>query len=172
MRVIAATIGATLLAAPLAHAQTPAPAAPVPEAMPFDIPYGMPIALESAQKAIAASVAEAKKHNWKMAVVVLDPAGNMVAEATMDGTQYASIAIAQAKAGTAAPFRRPSGVFQDAINKAPPAAPRCWPRSAASPATAASRSSSAASWSARSVPAVAFSPRMRSPRRPDWRRLA
>lgn len=115
MRVIAASVATALLVAPLAYAQAPAPA-PVPEAMPFDIPYGTPINLETAQKAIAASVAEAKKHNWKMAVAVLDPAGNMVAEATMDGTQYASIGIAQAKARTSALFRRPSGVFQDAIN--------------------------------------------------------
>lgn len=115
MRIAAAIIATTLLIVPLAHAQAPAPA-PVPEAMPFDIPYGTPINLETAQKAIAGAEAEAKKHNWKMAITVLDPAGNMVAEATMDGTQYASIAIAQGKARTAALFRRPSGVFQTAVN--------------------------------------------------------
>jgi uncharacterized protein GlcG (DUF336 family) len=84
--------------------------------MPFDIPYGTPISLETAQKAIAGAAAEAKKHNWKMAITVVDPAGNLVAHATMDGTQYASIEIAQAKARTAALFRRPSGAFQTAIN--------------------------------------------------------
>ena len=88
-----------------ARAQTPAP---VPEAMPFDIPYGAPIDLDTAQKAIAASMAEARKHNWKMAIAVVDPAGQLVALVTMDGTQYASIDIAQAKARTAAAFRRPS----------------------------------------------------------------
>ena len=86
--------------------------------MPFDIPYGTPITLDQAQKAIMAAVAEAKKHNWKMSITVVDPAGNLIAHATMDGTQYASIPISQAKARTAALFRRPSGVFQTAVNTA------------------------------------------------------
>ena len=38
----------------IAQAQTPAPA-PVPEAMPFDIPYGSPIDLDTANKAIKSS---------------------------------------------------------------------------------------------------------------------
>ncbi len=101
-----------------AHAQTPAPAPAVPEAMPFDIPYGTPISMDDAHKAIMGAVAEAKKHNWKMSISVVDPAGNLLAHATMDGTQYASIPISQAKARTAALFRRPSKVFQDAINGA------------------------------------------------------
>ena len=104
-----------------ARAQTPAPA-PVPEAMPFDIPYGTPIDLDTAQKAIAASMAEARKHNWKMAIAVVDPAGQLVALVTMDGTQYASIDIAQAKARTAAAFRRPSKAWFDAVNGGSPAA--------------------------------------------------
>lgn len=124
MRIAIAALAATLFAVPLANAQAPAAApAPVPEVMPFDIPYGTPINLESAQKAINAAVAEAKKHNWKMGIAIVDPAGNLVAEATMDGTQYASIGIAQAKARTSALFRRPSGVFQDGINAATGATP-------------------------------------------------
>jgi uncharacterized protein GlcG (DUF336 family) len=119
MRIAVATVAALIISAgPLAHAQTPTPAAPapVPEVMPFDIPYGMPIGIEMAQKAIGAAAAEAKKHNWKMSITVVDPAGNLVAHETMDGTQYASIPISQAKARTAALFRRPSGAFQTAIN--------------------------------------------------------
>jgi glc operon protein GlcG len=73
-----------------------------------------------------AAAAEAKKHNWKMAISVVDPAGNLVAEATMDGTQYASIAIAQAKARTAALFRRSTSVFQTAVNGGGPNALSCW----------------------------------------------
>ena len=122
MRIAAAIIAATILA-PIATlparaqapAAAPAPAA-VPEAMPFDIPYGTPIDMDQAHKAIMAAVTEAKKHNWKMAIAVVDPAGYLVAAATMDGTQYASIPIAQAKARTSALFRRASGVFQAAIN--------------------------------------------------------
>src|ERR1700753_980273 len=51
-----------------------------------------------------------------MSITVVAPAGNLVAHATMDGTQYASITISQAKARTAALFRRATGVFQAAIN--------------------------------------------------------
>ena len=114
---LVALLGAAVLmprAQAQAPAQTPAPA--VPEAMPFDIPYGTAITLDDAQKAIVAAVTEAKKHNWKMAIAVVDPAGLLVAHATMDGTQYGSIAFSQAKARTAAQFRRPSKVFFDVIN--------------------------------------------------------
>jgi glc operon protein GlcG len=76
--------------------------------MPFDIPYGAPIDLDAAQKVIMAAVAEAKKHNWKEAIAVVGPSGQLVAHATMDNTQYGSIEIAQAKARTAALFRRPT----------------------------------------------------------------
>jgi uncharacterized protein GlcG (DUF336 family) len=120
MRLLAVFIAAGVLAAPIAYAQAPAPAAPapapVPEVMPFDIPYGTPIDLDTAHKAIIAAAAEAKKHNWKMSISVVDPSGNLVAHATMDGTQYASIEISQGKARTAALYRRPSGLFQTAIN--------------------------------------------------------
>jgi glc operon protein GlcG len=117
MHIAAAFVATTLVAMPLAHAQAPAAApAAVPEAMPFDIPYGTPIGMDQAHKAIMAAVTEARKHNWKMSISVVDPAGNLVAHATMDGTQYGSIVISQAKARTAALFRRPSGAFQAAIN--------------------------------------------------------
>lgn len=114
MRIAAALLGLAVLAAPTAYAQTAA--APVPEAMPFDIPYGTAINLDQAHKAIIAATNEATKHNWKMAVSVVDQAGNLVAHATMDGTQYASIEISQAKARTAALYRRATGVFQAAVN--------------------------------------------------------
>jgi glc operon protein GlcG len=116
MRVVTAAILAAIAITPLAQAQTPPAPAAVPEAMPFDIPYGQPVGLDAAQKVISAAMTEARKHNWKMAVSVVDPAGSLVAHATMDGTQYGSIDIAQAKARTAALFRRPSGAFQTAVN--------------------------------------------------------
>ena len=97
-------------------APAPAAPAPVPEAMPFDIPYGMTIDLDTAHKAITAAAAEARKHNWKMAISVVGPAGQLIAHATMDGTQNASIDIAQAKARASALFRRPSKAFADVIN--------------------------------------------------------
>ena len=100
------------------HAQTPPAANPldaVPEAMPFDIPYGPPISLERAQTAIAAAVAEAKKHNWKLNVAVVDSGTNLVAFQRMDGAQLASIVIAEHKARAAASFRRETRVWEDGI---------------------------------------------------------
>jgi glc operon protein GlcG len=111
---LAALLAAVVITPEVARAQAPA----VPEAMPWDVPYGTPINLDDAHKAIIASVNEAKKHNWKMSITVVDPAGNLIAHATMDGTQYGSIAFSQAKARTAALFRRPSKVFADVINGA------------------------------------------------------
>jgi glc operon protein GlcG len=57
-----------------------------------------------------------------MSITIVDPAGNLIAHATMDGTQYASIPISQAKARTAALFRRASGTFQSAVNNGTPSA--------------------------------------------------
>jgi len=56
-----------------------------------------------------------------MAIAVVGPAGQLIAHATLDGTQYASIEIAQAKARSAALYRRPSKAFADAINGGTPA---------------------------------------------------
>ena len=99
-------------------AQTPAPENPldtVPEAMPFDVPYGAPISLDQAQAAIAAAVAEAKKRHWKLNVAVVDSGSNLVAFQRMDGAQLASIAVSQHKARSAAQFRRETKAFEDAI---------------------------------------------------------
>jgi uncharacterized protein GlcG (DUF336 family) len=99
-------------------AQQPPPANPldvVPEKMPFDIPYGPPISLERAAIVIAATVAEAKKHDWKLNVAVVDSGGNLVAFQRMDGAQLGSIPIAEHKARAAATFRRETKAFENAI---------------------------------------------------------
>src|SRR5271170_2072161 len=86
-------------------AQQPNPLDNIPDKMPFDIPYGTPIALDRAEAAIAAAIAEAKKHDWKMNVSVVDSGGNLVAFQRMDGAMLASIQIAEHKARAAATFR-------------------------------------------------------------------
>jgi glc operon protein GlcG len=100
----------------------PAPSAPyplddVPDKMPFDIPYGAPIPLERAAAAIAAAVAEARKHDWKLNVAVVDSGGNLVAFQRMDGAQLASIQVAEHKARTAVMFRRETKVFEKGIQQ-------------------------------------------------------
>ena len=87
----------------------------VPDKIPFDTPYGLPITLERAQAVIRAAVAEAKNRNWKMNVAVVDSGGNLVAFQRMDGAMLASIQIAQHKARAAATFRRETKQFEDGI---------------------------------------------------------
>lgn len=100
--------------ASLAQAQQ-APA-PVPEQMPFDIPYGTSITLEQAQKIAGAAEAEAKKHNWKLNIAVVGPSGDLLYFLRMDGAQLGSIEISQHKARAAARYRRQTKIFQDAID--------------------------------------------------------
>jgi glc operon protein GlcG len=106
-----------------ARAQQPA-SAPVPEIMPYDIPYGAPITLERAKQVASVAEAEAKKHNWKFAIAIADQAGDVVYFLRIDDTQYASFKIAQDKARASARFRRPTKFFHDVINGATPAGPR------------------------------------------------
>jgi len=98
-----------------AAAQQPNPMDAVPDKMPNDIPYGAPIALDHAQAAINAAVAESKKRGWKLNVAVVDSGGNLVAFQRMDGAQIASIAISEHKARAAATFRRETKVFEGGI---------------------------------------------------------
>ncbi len=88
--------------------------------MPFDIPYGTPISLAQAEKVAAAAVAAAAHWNWKEAVAIVDPEGELVYFARMDGTQIAAIGIAEDKARAAARYRRPTKVFQDLVNHGNP----------------------------------------------------
>ena len=113
-----AVFGAVLLAiAPAGAQQTPPPNPldAVPDKMPFDVPYGAPISLDRAEAAIAATVAEAKKRDWKMNVAVVDSGGNLVAFQRMDGAQIASIAISEHKARASAIFRRETKAFENGI---------------------------------------------------------
>ncbi len=112
--------GAVLIGAQ-AQAQQPAPLpAGVPEKMPFDIPYGNAIRLEQAKELISAVEAEAKKRDWKLAITVVDPNGDLVAFHRMDGTQIASAQISQGKARTAARYRRETKVFFTAMETGHP----------------------------------------------------
>jgi uncharacterized protein GlcG (DUF336 family) len=50
-----------------------------------------------------------------MAVAIVDTAGNLVYFEKMDGTQTGSVKVAIEKARSAALFKRPTKVFQDAL---------------------------------------------------------
>jgi uncharacterized protein GlcG (DUF336 family) len=124
---VAALAAALLAIGPaMAQQQQPvpaaAPAAPdlnaIPDKMPFNLPFGPPISLDRAQGLIQAAVAEAKKRGWEMNVAVVDPHGDLVAFARMDGAQLASVSISEHKARTAARYRRPTRAFEDGVQKA------------------------------------------------------
>ena len=116
-------LAAGLFAAGQAFAQQPAaPAAPpdlnaIPDKMPFNIPYGAPIAMERAQALVLAAVAEANKRGWAMNISVVDPHGDLIAFGRMDSAPLASVAISQHKARVAARYRRPTKAFEDAVQK-------------------------------------------------------
>ncbi len=105
-------LGAALLIGTEAWSQQP-PTPPIPPTT----PYGAPITLEQAKKVADAAEAEARKRNMNMAIAVVEPSGDLVYFRRMDGTQYASIKIAQEKAISAALFRRSSKEFLDRVLK-------------------------------------------------------
>jgi uncharacterized protein GlcG (DUF336 family) len=114
--------GAALIGA---NVQAQAPGAPpsgggTADGVPFDIPYGTPVTLETAKKLIAAVEAEAAKHRWKMNIAVVDPNGDLVHFSRMDGAQLASIGISQGKARTSARYRRETRVFYNAFETGHP----------------------------------------------------
>jgi len=78
-------------------------------------PYGASITLDQAKKIATLSVAEAAKNNWKMAIAIVDVAGDLVYFEKMDGTQVASVSIAQDKARSAVRFKRPTKAMQDVL---------------------------------------------------------
>jgi glc operon protein GlcG len=86
----------------------PSPAAMTP-------PYGPPITLDQAKRAMAAAELEAAKNSWQVAVTILDSGGNLVMFHKVDNTQLASIGASEGKASTALRFKRPSKALDDAI---------------------------------------------------------
>jgi uncharacterized protein GlcG (DUF336 family) len=77
--------------------------------------YGPSITLDVAKTAAAAAIAEARKNTWDMAVAIVDMAGSLVYFEKMDDTQAGSVAVAQAKARSAALFKRSTKAFQDTL---------------------------------------------------------
>jgi glc operon protein GlcG len=110
---LAAFVAATGSAVAPVLAQQPAappqqPAAPMP-------PYGPPITLDDAKRAMAAAELEAAKNSWQVAITILDSGGNLVMFHKFDNTLLASISASEGKARTALSFKRPSKVLDDAI---------------------------------------------------------
>lgn len=77
--------------------------------------YGPSIHLEEAHRVAAPALAEAARNGWTMVVAIVDTAGLLVYLERMDDAQAGSVAVAQAKARSAALFKRPTKAFQDVL---------------------------------------------------------
>ena len=85
------------------------------QAAPPSTPYGAPISIDAAKKAMAAAEACATQNNWGVAIAIVDSGANLVMLHRLDNAQLSSVRIAEQKARTAAEFRRPTKVFEDAV---------------------------------------------------------
>src|SRR3954469_23300738 len=85
------------------------------QAAPPSTPYGAPIGIASAKKAMAAAEACATRNNWGVAIAIVDFGANLIMLQRLDNAQLSSVRIAEQKARTAAEFRRPTKVFEDAV---------------------------------------------------------
>jgi uncharacterized protein GlcG (DUF336 family) len=85
------------------------------QAPPPSTPYGAPITLAAAKQAMATAEAEAAKNGWAVTIAIVDSGANLVMLHRLDNAQLSSVRIAEAKAKTAAEFRRPTKVFEDAV---------------------------------------------------------
>ena len=77
-------------------------------------PYGLPITLEQAKKAMVAAEAEARKNNGLVVITIVDTGGHWVMLQNLEA-QHASIDITAGKARTAVNFRHPSKRLEDSL---------------------------------------------------------
>jgi len=73
------------------------------------------LTLAAARTLAAAAEAEATKNNWKMVIAIVDDGGHLLYLERMDEVQIGSIRVAIDKARSAAQFKRPTKVFEDAV---------------------------------------------------------
>src|ERR1700685_367542 len=99
------------LTAGSALAQTPATSAPSAATL----PYGPPITLDQAKRAMAAAELEAAKNSWPVAITILDSGGNLVMFHKVDNAQLSAVTTSEGKARTSLEFKLPSKALDDAI---------------------------------------------------------
>jgi glc operon protein GlcG len=73
------------------------------------------LTLEGAKKVAAAAVAEARKNNAGGVIAIVDEGGQLMYLERLDNTFPAGAMVSFGKARTAALFRKPTKVFEDAI---------------------------------------------------------
>jgi glc operon protein GlcG len=114
-RLFALACAVVLLSAGSALAQTAAAPPPAPAPSTANLPYGPPIPLDQAKRAMAAAELEAAKNSWQVAITILDSGGNIVMFHRIDNAQLSATGVSEGKARTALEFKRASKALDDAI---------------------------------------------------------
>ncbi|MFZ4166034.1 GlcG/HbpS family heme-binding protein [Brevundimonas sp. NPDC058933] len=78
--------------------------------------YGEPVGIEQAQAIVQRGLEEGARRGLPLAIAVVEPSGELVAFARMDGVPYGSIPLAQAKARTSARFRTTTASREEQVN--------------------------------------------------------
>ena len=78
-------------------------------------PYGRSITLAEAKRAATAALEPAKANGWTVVVAIVDPGGHLVYLEKLDETQVGSVPVAEAKARSAAIYKRPTKMLQDVL---------------------------------------------------------
>ncbi len=92
---------------------TPAAAQSAP---PIPNVYGEPIGIDQARAIVQRGLEEGARRGLTLAIAVVEPSGELVAFARMDGVPYGSIPLAQAKARTSARFRTTTVSREEQVN--------------------------------------------------------
>jgi glc operon protein GlcG len=79
------------------------------------LPQKPTLTLEAVKRIAAAADAEATRNNWKVVIVIVDEAANLMYLQRNEDVQLGSLHIAQAKARTAALYRRPTKMWADRL---------------------------------------------------------
>ncbi|WP_442756485.1 GlcG/HbpS family heme-binding protein [Methylocystis sp. JAN1] len=73
------------------------------------------LTLADAKRVAAAAAQEAQRNGWSVVIAIVDDAGLPVYLERLDGVQPASCDIAQAKARSAALFKRPTKALEETV---------------------------------------------------------
>jgi len=72
---------------------------------------------EDGMRVLNGAIAEARKHQWAVAIAVVDDGGHLLSFARLDGAPPISAYIAPEKARTAALGRRETRIYEEMINQ-------------------------------------------------------
>ena len=99
-----------VIAAPLAPVALAAQGGPPPVTV-----QATTLTFEGARRIAAAAAEEAQRNGWGVSIAIVDTHGELLFFARLDGAHQQSVDISQAKARTAARWRRETKALEDAV---------------------------------------------------------